>query len=250
MKSAISSVSLVFGGLLIAASAVFAHPQPNNPEATTPATVYINSGANRQKFTLDVGSDGQLASIDIPPTDVTIAQIDSTVSVKCFFSRHLERKEKSIEYDVISEVIMSGGIHLPAYSTAERLFCYDSSTEEDEDRDDNFKVFVTTKGGDHGLVTLPLLDATFAAVNMNLDYSSLSKDVRGIAIVHHPRKRDPGWDKYKEVRCGLVSRRSRLTFGLQTGLRFSSTVDIDRMACSTENFRGRVTSIGKGTKHY
>lgn len=241
MKSSIFFFSLVVGVLLIAGSAAFAHPQSSNPKASNPATVYINNGANQQKFTLNVSPDGQLASTKIPRTNVNIAQIYSTVPVKCFFSRPLESEEKSIEYDVISEVIASGGVYLPTYHSADTLFCYDSRNEVD--RDDTFKVFVITKGGHYGLVTLTLSEPTFAKVNMIPEYESLSKDVRGVSIVHHPDRKDPGWDKHTQVKCGIVSRGNNRTFGLRIGLNFSPAREIDRIACSTDNFRGRVTSI-------
>ena len=243
MKSTISFVSLVFGGFLIAGSTAFAHPKPSNPETTSPVTVYINSGADKQSFTLNVGPDGQLASTEIPPTDITIAQIDSTLPVKCFFSRHLESEKKSVEYDVISEVISPGGVHLPTYHSADRLFCYDSTNEAD--RDDTFKVFITTKDGTSSLVTLTLSEPTFAKIYMVPEYESLSKDVRGVAIVHHPHRTDPGWDKHNDVRCGLTYRSTSSTFGLRTGLKFSPTVDVEKVACSTDKFSGKITSIGK-----
>lgn len=241
MKSSFSFVNLVVGGLLIAGSAVFAHPQSSNLKASNPATVYINNGADQQKFMLDVSLDGRLASTKIPPTDINIAQIDSSVPVKCFFSRPLENEEESVEYAVISQVIASGGVYLPIYHSADRLFCYDSTNEED--RDDTFKVFVTTKSGGYGLVTLTLSEPTFAKVNMIPEYESLSKDVRGISIVHHPDRKDPMWDKHTQIMCGVVSRGNNRTFGLRIGWKFSPAREIDRIACSTDNFRGRVTSI-------
>ena len=148
-----------------------------NPDSTVQVSM-----SNHRRVTLRIRGNGALSYEDLPGIDITGALIHDNEHATCFFHRDLPSPSDN---KWISDIIKYQRPLVLPFEKADRLFCYDSSFELNNEN--SFTLFLENREKDKEKISLLLDEGQgFVELSISQAYPNFSVGLR-VAVLSQPK---------------------------------------------------------------
>lgn len=148
-----------------------------NPDSTVQVSM-----SNHRRMTLNIRGNGVLSYEDLPGIDITGALIHDNEHVTCFFYRNIPGPSGS---KWISDIIQYQRPLVYPFEKADRLYCYDSSFEQNNTN--IFTLFLENREKNKEKISLLLdEDQGFVELSISQAYPDFSIGLR-VAVLNQPK---------------------------------------------------------------